>query len=134
MSTDGPAEQVDVEAIVARLREGLLAGGAAGDALARLAHSDESARRVAWHLHLANEAIATQTVGGEVGGGPLAALKRPIHRLVRYYVESAARRRSPVDRNLAAALLLLAERSAADRAALSRLRDEVEELRRPRPT
>src|SRR5688572_32174693 len=105
---------VDVEAIVERLRAGLLASGSAGQELARLAQGDEHARRVAWLLHLANEAIATQTVGGQVGGGRLAFLKRPLHALVRYYVESAMRRRAAVDRNLAAALLLVAEGAAAD--------------------
>ena len=73
MSTDGPTEQVDVEAIVARLREGLLAGGAAGDALARLAQSDESARRVAWYLHLADEAIGDRPWGR--GNNPLTAVR-----------------------------------------------------------
>ena len=125
-----PAGELDVEAIVARLRAGLLADGAAGAELARLAAADEEARRVAWLLHLANEAIATQRVGGQVGGGRLAFLKRPLHALVRYYVESAMRRRAAVDRGLAAAVLLLAEQTAADRAELARLRSEVEELRR----
>jgi hypothetical protein len=125
-----PDPDVDVEAIVERLRAGLLRGGEGGHELARLAQTDESARRVAWLLHLANEALATQTVGGQVGGGRLGFLKRPLHALVRYYVESAMRRRAAVDRNLAAALLLLAESAAADRAELARLRAEVEELRR----
>ena len=116
----------DVEAIVARLRAQLLAEGE----LSHLA-ADEASRAVAWHLHLAAEAAAVQTVGGRVGGGRLAWLKRPLHQLVRYYVESALRRRAVVDRNLAAAVLLLAERAAADRAELARLRAEVEELRRP---
>jgi hypothetical protein len=121
---------LDVEAVVARLRAGLLAGGAAGAELARLAEHDEAARRVAWHLHLAGEAIATQTLGGTLRGGPLALLRRPLHQLVRYYVETAMRRRATVDRHLAAALLLLAEQAAADRAEIARLRAEVEALRR----
>jgi hypothetical protein len=123
-------DDVDVEAIVARLRVGLLNGGDAGEELARLAQGDEGARRIAWLLHLANEGIATQTVGGQMGRGRLAFLKRPLHSLVRYYVESAMRRRAAVDRSLAAAVLLLAEQAAADRVELAKLRAEVEELRR----
>jgi transposase len=88
-----------------------------------------------WQIDQAAEYVRTLTIGDQLRPGLGAVsqittrLKRPLHQLVRYYVDLLAQRQSTLEGHVVGALRGLAARSSANEDELKKLRAEVEQLR-----
>jgi hypothetical protein len=88
-----------------------------------------------WQIEQAAEYARTLTVGDQLRPGLGAVsrittrLKRPLHQLVRYYVDLLAQRQSALEGHVVGALRGLAARSSANEEELKKLRAEIERLR-----
>lgn len=134
--------ELDVEAILAEIRANLAKRAPLdpdpnafvyrpGDATAKSGQLE-----VEWQIEQATEYARSLSVGDQmrVGTGTVSQLaarvKRPLHHLVRYYVDLLAQRQSLLEGHVLGALRALAARSGATDEEIARLRQEVAELRK----
>ena len=88
-----------------------------------------------WQIDQAAEYARSLPVGDQLrhGLGTVSQittrLKRPLHQLVRYYVDLLAQRQSALEGHVVGALRGLAARSSANEEELKKLRADVEQLR-----
>ncbi len=90
---------------------------------------------LAWQLFQAraesNENHVADHMRGASGmvGGIVTRVRRPLHQLARFYANLVARKQRRVNDRLIQVVRVLATRSEEDRTTISRLREEVAELR-----
>lgn len=134
--------ELDVEAIMAEIRANLAGRPPldpdpsglvyrAGEAALLSAQSE-----LEWEVEQALECQRDVSIGDQLrpGAGVVGELatrfKRPLHQLVRFYVDLLIRKQSALDGHVVRALQLLSQRAATAQDDNARLRAEVEQLRR----